>query len=79
MINVSAMESSVTFEDVVFQYVEGRKILNKLSFTVPAGKKIAIVGGSGSGYVTPGWNTSAISWTSTIFKHHKNWAWMQNW
>ena len=46
---VTPQDASVTFENVVFQYVEGKKILNGLSFTVPAGKKIAIVGGSGSG------------------------------
>jgi ABC-type transport system involved in Fe-S cluster assembly fused permease/ATPase subunit len=39
----------VTFEDVVFQYIEGRPILDGLTFTVPAGKKVALVGGSGSG------------------------------
>lgn len=41
--------ASVTFEDIVFQYIEGKQILKGLSFTVPAGKKIALVGGSGSG------------------------------
>jgi ATP-binding cassette subfamily B (MDR/TAP) protein 7 len=34
---------------VTFGYVEGQKILDKLSFTVPSGHKVAIVGGSGSG------------------------------
>ena len=38
------------FEDVHFSYVEGQKILDGLTFDVPSGKKIAIVGGSGSGY-----------------------------
>ena len=42
----------MTFDNVRFGYVEGKPIFNGLSFTVPAGKKIAIVGGSGSGYVT---------------------------
>ena len=41
----------MTFEDVKFGYVPERLILDGLSFRVPAGKKIAIVGGSGSGYV----------------------------
>ena len=51
MLQLSPENATVTFEDVVFQYVEGRKILQGLSFTVPAGKKVAIVGGSGSGFV----------------------------
>ena len=51
MLQLSPESATVTFEDVVFQYVEGRKILQELSFTVPAGKKVAIVGGSGSGFV----------------------------
>ena len=46
---VTPQESAITFEDVHFEYTPGQKILNGLSFTVPAGKKIAIVGGSGSG------------------------------
>lgn len=45
----SPQEASITFEDVFFEYVPGQKILNGLSFTVPTGKKVAIVGGSGSG------------------------------
>ncbi|XP_055342741.1 iron-sulfur clusters transporter ABCB7, mitochondrial-like [Paramacrobiotus metropolitanus] len=44
--------STVTFEDVKFSYINGYPILNGLSFHVPAGKKIAIVGGSGSGKST---------------------------
>jgi len=42
-------KSTVTFEDVSFGYVDNVNILKSLSFHVPAGKKIAIVGGSGSG------------------------------
>ncbi len=41
--------SSVTFENVCFGYEKERTILNGLNFRVPAGKKVAIVGGSGSG------------------------------
>ena len=32
--------------------MQGKKILNELSFTVPAGKRVAVVGGSGSGKST---------------------------
>lgn len=38
------------FNNVHFEYLPGQKILNGLSFSVPTGKKVAIVGGSGSGY-----------------------------
>jgi ATP-binding cassette subfamily B (MDR/TAP) protein 7 len=43
--------SEITFDKVNFQYVNGKNIVNDLSFTIPTGKKVAIVGGSGSGYV----------------------------
>ncbi|KAL5010558.1 hypothetical protein ScPMuIL_012863 [Solemya velum] len=49
---ISQPESTITFENVYFNYVEGQNILNGLSFTVPSGKKVAIVGGSGSGKST---------------------------
>ena len=48
-INCSPETSTVTFENVYFSYDNERTILNGLSFRVPAGKKVAIVGGSGSG------------------------------
>ena len=49
LLDITPETSTVTFEDIVFSYVEGKKILDGLSFTVPAGKKVAIIGGSGSG------------------------------
>ncbi|XP_041351479.1 ATP-binding cassette sub-family B member 7, mitochondrial-like [Gigantopelta aegis] len=52
VLSVSPQESVITFKDVYFEYVPGQKILNGLSFTVPSGKKVAIVGGSGSGKST---------------------------
>lgn len=45
-------QADITFENVCFEYIEGKKILDNLSFTVPAGKRVAIVGGSGSGKST---------------------------
>lgn len=49
-INISNGE--IKFNNVSFSYVEGRKILNNCTFTIPAGKKVAIVGPSGSGKST---------------------------
>jgi len=49
---LSPSEAHVRFENVSFEYVTGQPILNDVSFEVPAGKKVAIVGGSGSGKST---------------------------
>nr|VDD32540.1 unnamed protein product [Brassica oleracea] len=43
---------SIQFENVHFSYVPERKILDGISFVVPAGKSVAIVGTSGSGKST---------------------------
>ena len=52
VLNPGDEKAHVIFDNVMFNYIPGQNILNGLTFTVPAGKKIAIVGGSGSGYVT---------------------------
>ena len=44
----------ITFEDVTFAYDERRPILKGVSFDVPAGKSVAIVGPTGSGKSTIG-------------------------
>ncbi|CAI9107189.1 OLC1v1006492C1 [Oldenlandia corymbosa var. corymbosa] len=45
-------EGSIQFENVHFSYLSERKILDGISFLVPAGKSVAIVGTSGSGKST---------------------------
>ncbi|MBV7259101.1 ABCB family ABC transporter ATP-binding protein/permease [Erythrobacter crassostreae] len=47
-------EPHVTFDNVTFEYEDGRTILNGLSFEVPAGSSLAIVGPSGAGKSTIG-------------------------
>ena len=43
---------SISFQNVTFGYHPSRPIFQNLSFTIPAGKKVAIVGSSGSGKST---------------------------
>jgi ATP-binding cassette subfamily B protein len=43
---------TVRFENVVFAYETGRRILKGISFEVPAGKTVAVVGPSGAGKST---------------------------
>ncbi|CAH0386894.1 unnamed protein product [Bemisia tabaci] len=49
VLNVTPDNASIEFKNINFHYGNGKPIFNNLSFTVPAGKKVAIVGGSGSG------------------------------
>lgn len=48
-LQITEDNSTIEFRNVSFNYVEGKSIFNDLSLVIPAGKKIAIVGGSGSG------------------------------
>lgn len=43
-------DAIIEFRNVYFQYGENKEIFKGLNFSVPAGKTIALVGGSGSGY-----------------------------
>jgi ATP-binding cassette subfamily B protein len=44
--------ASVRFDDVVFGYAPERRILHGVSFEIPAGRKLAVVGASGAGKST---------------------------
>jgi len=48
----SPTESTINFKDVYFGYLPDQPILRGLTLEIPAGKKVAIVGGSGSGKST---------------------------
>ena len=46
------MEGDIKFKDVTFRYGNRTPALNHISFTIPQGKKVALVGSSGSGKST---------------------------
>jgi len=49
---ISFDDTSVTFNDVSFEYVTGTPVLDNISFRVEQGEKIAIVGHTGAGKTT---------------------------
>nr|XP_060612594.1 iron-sulfur clusters transporter ABCB7, mitochondrial [Anolis sagrei ordinatus] len=51
-LQITPQTATIAFDNVHFEYLEGQRVLNGVSFEVPAGKKVAIVGGSGSGKST---------------------------
>lgn len=48
-LSITRDTSSIEFKNVTFQYINGKPIFQNLNFQIPAGKKVAFVGGSGSG------------------------------
>jgi ATP-binding cassette subfamily B (MDR/TAP) protein 7 len=51
-LQISPENSSIVLKDIKFSYLPDQPILNGLSLEIPSGKKVAIVGGSGSGKST---------------------------
>ncbi len=51
-INLQTTSAEISFNEVDFAYEADREVLRKVSFTVPAGTTLAIVGGSGAGKST---------------------------
>ncbi|VDN39654.1 unnamed protein product [Gongylonema pulchrum] len=51
-LKISMTDSSISFRNVTFGYLPGQHILKDLNMDIPAGKKVAVVGGSGSGKST---------------------------
>ena len=47
-----SLKGDIVFDHVSFSYAEGRDVLSDMSFTVPAGKTVAILGATGSGKST---------------------------
>ena len=43
---------AVAFDNVSFEYTNGNRVLKRLSFDIPAGQRIAVVGPTGSGKTT---------------------------
>jgi len=48
----SALRGAIEFRGVSFGYGDGREVLREVSFTVPAGQRLALVGTSGAGKST---------------------------
>ncbi|PAV68165.1 hypothetical protein WR25_19340 isoform D [Diploscapter pachys] len=51
-LNITGNDITIRFKDVQFGYLQGKPILDGLTMEIPSGKKVAIVGGSGSGKST---------------------------
>lgn len=50
--NIEKIEGDIEVKHVTFRYGNRKPVLNDVSFTIPKGKKVALVGASGSGKTT---------------------------
>ena len=50
--DIEKVEGDIEFKHVTFRYGNRKPVLNDISFTIPKGKKVALVGASGSGKTT---------------------------
>lgn len=51
-VDLKDVRGEITFDNVSFQYNEGKEVLSNISMTFPQGKMVAIVGPSGGGKTT---------------------------
>jgi ATP-binding cassette subfamily B protein len=51
-IRMSRLQGEIVFEDVNFSYLPDKPVLQHIGLTIPAGKRVAILGGTGSGKST---------------------------
>jgi ATP-binding cassette subfamily B protein len=51
-ISTPRIQGHIEFQHVEFQYTQGRRVLDDISFQIPAGSSVGIVGPSGSGKST---------------------------
>ncbi|MFT4850026.1 MAG: ABC-type multidrug transport system fused ATPase/permease subunit [Parvicella sp.] len=52
IIDIKDMKGDLVFDDVSFEYIEGKEVINNISFNAPSGSVTALVGSSGSGKST---------------------------